>query len=368
MDGIRRLLAGPWLPPTAGKAPYLWLLLLHFFAWKYFYIRPSVLELAMLALTVIAFVPLYCSSFWLRNRRLVPVLLVTFALGVAWAPFNFGACSFFIFASGMCAGIENRRYAYGTIALILCGATLIALSVELPLSFLLPTLAVGTPVGMASVMDATLKRKQRQLLRKQEEVEHLARIAERERISRDMHDLLGHTLSLITLKAELAGRLLDRDAEASRREIKDIEDNARQALAEVRSAVSGYRQTGFAHELAQARAALAAANVTLDAHIQAFAMPATAESILSLSLREAVTNILRHADATHCEVRVTLQDGEVVCHIRDDGRKLGSLQALEQGNGLRGMQERVASLGGQLRVDVARGLSLELRLPTGGIA
>ena len=368
MDRIRRLLAGPWVPPAVGKAPYLWLLSLNFFVWKYFYIRPSVLELAMLALTIAVFAPMYFSSFWLRNKRLIPVLLATFALGVVWAPYNFGACTFFIFASGMCAGIENRRYAYGTIALILCGAALIALSVELPLSFLLPTLAVGTPVGIASVMDATLKRKHRQLLRKQEEVEHLARIAERERISRDMHDLLGHTLSLITLKAELAGRLLDRDVEASRREIKDIETNARQALAEVRSAVSGYRQTGFAHELARARAALAAANVTLDANVQAFAMPATAESVLSLSLREAVTNILRHADARHCEVNVTLQDGVVVCHIKDDGKKLGSLQALEQGNGLRGMQERVASLGGELHVEVARGLSLELRLPTGGVA
>jgi two-component system sensor histidine kinase DesK len=365
---IRRMLAGPWVPPAVGNAPYLWLLSLNFFVWKYFYMRPAPLELVMLALTIIVFVPMYFSSYWLRNKRLIPVLLATFALGVAWAPFNFGACTFFIFASAMCAGIENRRYAYATIAAILSGAALIALLVDLPLSFLMPTLAVGVPVGIASVMDATLKRKHWQLLRKQEEVEHLARIAERERISRDMHDLLGHTLSLITLKAELAGRLLERDPDASRREIKDIETNARQALAEVRSAVSGYRQTGFAHELAQARAALAAANVTLDASVEPFAMPATAESVLSLSLREAVTNILRHADAKRCEVSVKLHDGILVCHIRDDGSKLDSLQALEQGNGLRGMQERVASLGGQLRVEVARGLSLELRLPMGGFA
>ncbi|UGQ45612.1 sensor histidine kinase [Massilia endophytica] len=368
MRKIRQLLAGPWVPPAVGKAPYLWLLSLNFFIWKFFYTPPTALEVLLLVLTVLVFVPMYFASYWLRNRKLVPVLLATFALGLAWAPFNFGACTFFIFAAAMCAGIENRRAAYASIAAILIGASLIALVVDLPLSFLMPTLAVGTPVGIASVMDATVRCKQMQLLRKQEEVEHLARITERERISRDMHDLLGHTLSLITLKAELAGRLLERDPGASLREIRDIETNARQALAEVRSAVSGYRQTGLQHELAQARTALAAANVTLDAQVASFAIPATAESVLSLALREAVTNILRHADARRCEINIALENGVLSCRIRDDGERLATAAAIERGNGLRGMQERVVALGGQLRLEVARGLSLELRLPVGAAA
>jgi len=367
---LRRWLEGPWVPPHLGKAPYLWLLSLNFFFWKYFYIQPTLLELGMLALSIVVFVPMYFASYWLRNRRAVPLLLATFALGLAWAPFNFGACTFFIFACSMCAALEQPRHAYLGICLILGTAALVALSVELPLSFLLPTLAVGAPVGVASVMDARVRRSGQQLLRKQEEVEHLARIAERERISRDLHDLLGHTLSLIAIKAELAGRLIDRDTAATAKEIKDIETTARHALAEVRSAVTGYRQSGFAQELAQARAALAAADVVLDADVQPFAMPATAENVLALSLREAVTNILRHAKATRCQVSVRQECGQIVCHIRDDGATLVDREALARGNGLRGMRERVAAAGGRLVLQGGQGergcgLALELHLPLG---
>jgi len=368
MAKFTRLLAGPWVPPHLGKAPYLWLLSLNFLLWKYFFIKPGLVELGMLVLSVALFVPIYFASYWLRNARAVPLLLATFALGLAWAPYNFGACTFFIFACSMCAALETPRHAYLGIGLILCAAALVALAIELPLNFLLPTLAVGAPVGVASVMDARVRRSGQQLLRKQEEVEHIARIAERERISRDLHDLLGHTLSLIAIKAELAGRLLERDSAATAKEIKDIETTARHALAEVRSAVTGYRQSGFAQELAQARAALASAEVELEADVQPFAMPATVENVLALSLREAVTNILRHADATRCLVSVHQKCGLVVCHIRDDGRAPVDSAALARGNGLRGMRERVAAAGGRLTLRAESGLALELHLPMGAVA
>jgi two-component system sensor histidine kinase DesK len=363
-----RWLKGPWVPPHLGKAPYLWLLSLNFFLWKYFYIKPTLLELGMLALSIAVFVPIYFASYWLRNRRAVPLLLATVALGLAWAPVNFGACTFFIFACSMCAALEQPRQGYLGICLILSVAVLTALSVELPLSFLLPSLAVGAPVGVASVMDARVRRSGQQLLRKQEEVEHIARIAERERISRDLHDLLGHTLSLIAIKAELAGRLLERDSAGTAKEIKDIETTARHALAEVRSAVTGYRQSGFAQELAQARAALAAADVVLDADVQPFTMPATAENVLALALREAVTNILRHAKATRCLVSVRQECGQIVCQISDDGTAPVDRDALLRGNGLRGMRERVAAAGGRLTLQAGSGLALELHLPMGAVA
>ena len=370
MEKFRRVLAGPWVPPHFGKIPYLWLLSLNFFFWKYFYITPSLLELALLALSVLVFVPMYLASFWLRNRKALPLLLGTFALGMAWAPFNFGACTFFIFACSMCAAFEQPKHGYLGMALILAAASGIALAVDLPLSFLMPMLAVGTPVGIAAIMDGRLFRSNQQLLRKQEEVEHIARIAERERISRDLHDLLGHTLSLIAIKAELAGRLLERDAAATGKEIKDIEATARHALAEVRSAVTGYRQTGFAQELAQARAALAAADVELDVDVHAFAMPATAENVLALALREAVTNVLRHANATRCEVVLRQQDAQIVCHISDNGSALAGREAIAQGNGLRGMRERVSAAGGRLTLHArpGQGMALELYLPMGAAA
>jgi two-component system sensor histidine kinase DesK len=363
---LRRWIDGPWVPPQVGRAPYLWIASLAFFGWKYLYVDGSALEYALLALTLAAFVVIYFASFWYEGRRAIPFIAAAFALGVALAPVNFGASTFFIFASAMCSRLGRPRIAYCCLAAVLLSATALAFGLQLPLSFLIPTLATGAPVGIASIMDAQVRSSRKQLLLKQEEVEHLARIAERERISRDMHDLLGHSLSLITLKAELAGRLLERDPAACRQEIRDIEASARHALAEVRSAVSGYRETGFAHELERARAALSAAGVTLhaDAAMASLpAMPATAENVLALALREAVTNILRHAGATRCEVSLGMQDGLIVFRIRDDGKALAGAGAVVQGNGLRGMQERVAQLGGWLGMRCDQGMSLELRLP-----
>ena len=233
------------------------------------------------------------------------------------------------------------------------------------LSFILPALAIGVPTGIAAIMDTSLRDSRERLLRKQEEVEHMATIAERERISRDLHDLLGHTLSLITLKAELAGKLAGRDIDACKQEIGDIERCARNALAEVRAAVTGYRLTGLQHELASARASLAAAGIDMHAALASFSVPAAAENVMALALREAVTNIIRHAGASRCDVSLTQEGGIILFRIADNG---AAGREIRHGNGLNGMRERVASVGGQLALQVEKGLALELRLPIGGAA
>lgn len=370
MKRIHSLVMGPWVPPGLGKGPYLWIFSLGFFFWQFFYIRPSTLEVVASVLTVLLFVPVYFASHWVRNWQAAPFIALAFCLGTLWAPHNTGAYTFFIFAATMCARIESQRVAYAALGAILVLTLGVCLVVHMPPQFFLPMLIVGVPVGLASVMEAKVRRTSQQLLRKQEEVEHMATIAERERISRDLHDLLGHTLSLITLKAELAGKLLGRDEAACRKEIHDIETSARAALAEVRAAVSGYRATGFAHELACARATLSAANVSLRIDVAAVALPALAENVMALALREAVTNIVRHAGATECAVSVALKPGLIVLRIADNGAALGpgGAAGIARGNGLAGMQERVAALGGQLALRVERGLALELSLPMGAPA
>jgi two-component system sensor histidine kinase DesK len=367
MELIKYRFAGYRLPPQLGKAPYLWSLFLLFFVWKYFYAPLAPLELACAAVTVGLFLPLYFCSFSMRNGRLAPFIAATVAIGALWVPHNPGASTFFIFATGMCAGIDTRRAAYAALAAVLSSVVLLALLFDIGVGVLAPALIVGIPVGIVAIMDADLRRSRERLLRKQEEVEHLATIAERERISRDLHDLLGHTLSLITLKAELAGKLLGRDAVACGQEIRDIETSARHALGEVRAAIGGYRQTGLTQELVNARAALSAAGVELSVDMRAFAMPAAAESVLALALREAVTNIVRHAGATHCSVTVALEQTVMVLRVEDNGKVLADAALIRHGNGLAGMRERATALGGRLALKAGRGtgLTLELRLPTG---
>ena len=367
MDKIRRVLAGPWLPPEQGRMPYFWLLSLAYMGWKYMYVAPSTLELGMLALTLALFLPLYLASYWTRGWWVAACMLAGCLLGAAWVRWNVGAATFFIFACAMAARIEQLRHAVAAIAgVILLGvlASLLLVDAKMRFIFLMPLLTAGLPVGLGSVMDARLRRSRQELLRKQEEVEHMATIAERERISRDLHDLLGHSLSLIALKAELARKLAHRDPDACAREVGDIETSARQALAEVRAAVTGYRDKGLAHALAGARASLAAADVRLDEKVERFALAPAAENVLALALREAVTNVVRHAGARRCSVSLGLEQGVAVLRILDDG-KARSEADIRHGNGLCGMRERVQSLGGRLALRARAGLELELRVPAG---
>lgn len=366
MNKIGQLLAMPWVPPTFGKAPYLWAFSLLFLFWKYLVVAPSPLEMLAMVLTVVGFLPIYFGSFWAGPRVLVLLILATCLFGSLWAPHNFSASTFFIFAAGMCSGIQPPRRAYLALGCVMALALAIGSTLgKTAVSFLLPAIAIGLPAGIAAIMDISLRRSREQLLRKQEEVEHMATIAERERISRDLHDLLGHTLSLITLKAELAGKLAGRDIDACKQEIGDIERCARNALAEVRAAVTGYRLTGLQHELATARASLAAAGVQFNAEVDKFAVPAAAENVIALALREAVTNIIRHAGASRCDVSLALDGGVILFRIADNG---AGGQVIRNGNGLNGMQERVVAIGGQLALRVEQGLALELRLPMGGCA
>ncbi len=198
--------------------------------------------------------------------------------------------------------------------------------------------------------------------RKQENVQ-LSALAERERIARDLHDVLGHTLSVIVLKAELAGRLMGRDDVRAAAEIADVERTARTALAEVREAIGGYRSKGLQAEVDQARMTLDAAGVALKCETAPPALKAREETVLSLAVREAVTNIVRHAHATECTMRfATTEDGFCLVEVADNG----SFGVTKEGNGLRGMRERVQELGGRFRIEAERGTRLVIELPEEG--
>ena len=197
-----------------------------------------------------------------------------------------------------------------------------------------------------------------------EEIEQLAKMAERERIARDLHDVLGHTLSVIVLKSELAGRLFQRDPQRAAAEIADVEMISRKALTEVREAIRGYRAEGLAAELKRAQSTLDAAGVTLVCEEKPPVLNPAVESVVSLVVREAVTNIVRHAHASQCSMIFSAQNGHTSLVIEDDGR--GGLRS--DGNGIRGMRERVEALGGRFTVEGNRGTRLTILVPTAGPA
>jgi two-component system sensor histidine kinase DesK len=181
--------------------------------------------------------------------------------------------------------------------------------------------------------------------------EELARLAvneERLRFARDLHDLLGHSLSLITLKSELAGRLLPSEPEKAATEVRDIEGVARQALSEVREAVAGYRRPTLDEELAGAREMLEAAGITCRIDNEAGVLPNAVDSVLAWAVREGTTNVIRHSGAKHCRIVLARGDEETYAEITDDGRGYQKENGVGSGSGLSGLTERVATFAGRV--------------------
>ncbi|HEY4829366.1 MAG TPA: histidine kinase [Solirubrobacteraceae bacterium] len=174
-------------------------------------------------------------------------------------------------------------------------------------------------VGLLMLVLGDLRIRNEELSEARAELAQLAVAQERERFARDLHDLLGHSLSVITLKAELAGRLLDAGPDAAAREIAELEQVARKALSEVRQAVSGYHQPTLERELAGARMALSAAGIEADVQEAHVALDAGVEAVLAWAVREGATNVIRHGRATHCTLRVTASITDAGVEVIDDG-------------------------------------------------
>lgn len=296
------------------------------------------------------------------------MIAFTFVLGLFTFPWNGGGSTLFVYAAAF------LPFAIKSIRTVLALFAVEALAI-LAEGYIFNTpghfLYIGWPnvfiaifllflIGGGNILFAEQRRADAKLIRAQEEIHQLAAVAERERIARDLHDVLGHTLSVIVLKAELAGRLIERDPQRAAQEIADVEKTARTALTEVREAIGGYRSRGLPAEMELARNTLQAAGVTLSCESPLPKLGAEEETVLCLAVREAVTNIVRHAQASHCRMRfATSSDGFRSLLIGDDGTP----PDLHEGNGLRGMRERVQSLGGRLSITTDPGVTLLIELP-----
>ena len=356
---MRTRLLPPVVPPGAMpffSLSYLLMLLFPAFMPKF----PAVNWWATLA-SVLVFLPMYFGFFWMRGWRRIGVLAGIIALAVAILPANFFANTYIVYACILAAHLAlNQMLGIFLIANAAFAGTVYALD------------GPATTIGLINALSGGLAmfgcrmwyqnaRKNQALKLSQVEVQRIAALAERERIGRDLHDLLGHTLSVIALKSELAAKLIDRDIDAARGEIKEVERVTRQALFEVRRAVTGMRAHGLLAELASGRAALDSAQVHFDYEVQPQDLPTQTENVLAMCLREAITNIIRHAHARRCHARLEDGDSRVVLEISDDG--VGGVRA--EGNGLSGMRERVEAAGGRLLVESPKdgGTQLRIELP-----
>lgn len=308
------------------------------------------------------FLPVYFAWFRSGPRMRMGLVLVVAGIGYGLIPFNPGGNTFIIYAFALAASAFPARQA-------IIASLLMWLAMALEFWWVMPWLNLALAyVGMVAVIGTMIVsdilysrarwRRDAELRLTQDEVRRLAAMAERERIGRDLHDVLGHTLSLVALKSELAGKLIERDPLAARQQIREVEAVARQALAQVREAVAGIRSAGLEAELASARLVLLSADIRLDQALAPLALDERVEGALAMAVREAVTNILRHSGARRVEVELR-EDAQGLClQIADDGR--GGV--VVKGNGLVGMGERLQAVGGTLEIDSAAGAGTRLCL------
>ena len=308
--------------------------------------------------SVVVFLVFYARAFTCPRREMVWHVLAIAALGGVLTPFNPFAQCYLIYACSFAAYCGAPKLSLRIIVSLLALYSGEWFILHLPWIYLFNGLMIALMVGVIGVFQRVEGDRRAELRLSHDEVRRLAATAERERIGRDLHDLLGHTLSLVAVKSELAKRLLDRDPVAARREIAEVERVAREALSQVRNAVTGIRAAGLAAELASAKLLLESAGVVFDYRPPALALPEQVETTLALVLREAVTNIQRHAHATRAEVSVEHERDRAILRVHDNGR--GGIGA--HGNGLTGMRERIEALGGSLAIRSERGRGTELAI------
>lgn len=309
---------------------------------------------------VLVFLLLYFGSFWVRAPLNYVLLFCMAAMGLGFASVNTGSSVFIIFTAAFIPwAFERAKSAVIALSALALVILIHAYLFHPAYGFSVTSLVVALGVGLSNTHFAVRNRADRKLRMAHEEIEHLAKVAERERIARDLHDVLGHTLTLIVVKSTLAGKLLDKDVQKARAEIADIEKVSREAMAEIRNTLRGYSNYKLSEELERAKAALESAGVAVNTESGEVPLTPAQESVAALIMREAVTNVVRHAHARHCLLRLARNNGRCVLEIQDDG--CGGITA--EGNGLRGMRERVEALGGTLTQKTAAGTVLKFEFP-----
>jgi two-component system sensor histidine kinase DesK len=312
-----------------------------------------------------------------RQRRAVSGLVVIAVLaGVTCAVYGKDWTPMWIYVSAATGWVlstrfDRRRSMLGVIVITACYLLccwLTHLGTGDTLAILLPVVLIGMAM-MGFRMQMVLVR---ELAQARETVAKLATNEERLRLARDMHDLTGQSLSMITLKSELAAKRLSRlpasaERDAILTEMNDVSRVSRQTLHDIREAVSGYRRPTLAIETITARSALDAGGIRLDDDpgltMRSGTFDPEAEAVLAWCLREAVTNVIRHSRAWTCRIRLSERGGEVSLEVTDDG--CGFAESAT-GSGLRGMSERLSAIGGYLSVgrpETGRGFRLTATVP-----
>jgi len=361
---------------------YFWLVCLLFPIYSLARTPPAGLHLMVASLGLAIFTAVYVWIMWphpLNKRararfglRTSSILTVSLTLFVLFLTLMYGSSFLWLFIG--VSAIAGITLPFRSAAIAVFSLTLLSLGASLAISggiasanwlLILPFLLLVRGLGLDMIGFVRLSDALRELHVAREELARQAVTEERLRMARDLHDLLGHTLSLITLKSELAGRLIERDPLAATQEIREVERVARQGLREMREAVAGYRQLNLRSELDGAHQILEAAGIACTIEYADRTLPAAIDTALAWAVREGVTNVIRHSRAGFCLIRISSTADYARAEVSNDGSRKEDHSLVRTGSGLSGLAERVAEQGGHIEAGpqaIAGGPGFRLRV------
>jgi len=352
-----------------GEKPQFYLIYLLFYFFPWIFKTPSANDILAAVMAIALFVPIYLhgasQAGALRLVNISAILLISFAV----SPFFGSHGVFLIYAMALAGFLENERHAWITlVALVLSYGLFSWLTHQEWWDWGFP-IFIGTMTAIGSIATSRRAYQADQMHREQELKRQLATESERERISQDLHDLLGQTLTMVALKSEVAEKLFDRNPEQAKQEIVEIRKAARIALKDVREAVAGMNVTNLAAELKRAKSILTSAKVRFSIIGELPILNSKADQVLGLAFREAVTNIVRHSNANHVTLNLMRSQTGMQILIFDNGH---GNTVIEEGSGLTGLRKRVSKLGGEttignMRFKQKNGFGVTIELPSNAI-
>lgn len=351
--------AETWKPRMLGSRREFFLVYLFFYFFPWFFTAPSLIDIGVFIAALVVFLPLFFRGFECSHPRDTWIMGAMFAISVALMQFNGSHGVFYIYACVQASYQKPLRN--GVFYLVVLSAAFLAASLyfQSHVFEIVMNLFMGTIVGISCMATAENKARQARMERARVLDLQLAAIAERERIARDLHDLLGHTLTMVTLKSQVAEKFIQTDPDRATLEIREIREASREALKDVREAVANMGGTSLEEEIARAGHALKAAGIRFVVDGATPSLDAHHSKVLGLAVRETTTNIIRHSGARQARLQLSHNGPDLVIVMEDDG----DAGSIDEGSGLKGLRQRVEDLGGRVVISLSSGFSIALHIP-----
>ena len=354
-----------------GIAPYIWTVL-GILPFYFIFQAPSTIEIVVGILLTLIFFILYRIAFISKGWPVYLWTLILIAISITAT--NLFSYVYFAFFLAYFIGNIKDRVAFLTLYFIhlISTSASINYSIVMQEKLFLQQLPFVIIIWISVILlpFSIYNRKERgQLEVKLEDankrISELVKLEERQRIARDLHDTLGQKLSLIGLKTDLARKLISKDPEQAKSELKDVQQTARTALSEVRKMVSSMRGIRLKDEIQRVKQIIKAAQIHFisEGEFTLSNVSLLTENILSMCLKEAVNNVVKHSGAKNCIISIEQSSKETVLTVRDDGRFKGDIEKLAEGHGLIGMKERLEFINGSLELVTREGTTLIIRVP-----